>query len=517
MTLLTSRKKRRILQTMVAPRADYLDVYTGEATDFWNVAGDTFNLVLDENLSISAGLNNEGFANRRHQVRALADSGAINIDKYTNRRGRVNYDFLARDYSELGIKSDKELSEEKAEVLKQRRERTELVQERGSGFAQFLGSLAGYMVDPLVIATIPYSTAGAALKGLSLLGRTMMVAKNEAILGVVSELAIQPLVSHYKHDINSPYEMEDALQSIVMAGAGAAALGGIVGGISGYIGKVREKTALLDLEKDLIERFPSTFKGLMELSPEERAATLKSLGESLGEDVLNETQLGQLMNKMEIDEEGKTALKILKDFEEELKANPEKRKFDSATVKEDYLNALKFELMTIASRSIQKSDGSIEYTLQKGSIETKVKEDYIVELKKDISNLEQGKKLSEKRQQELWKQTFIAEAEIDIKYLKEKQKKTKEFNEPKSVDRTEPEKPKVIKLKSGTASQKEKEVISNMDGAEEYGNLLAEVEGLEDATFIKGGEVVNTKQYMKNIDNDLAGIDSILECSIGKL
>ena len=193
-------------------------------------------------------LNLEGFSQRKQQVKELGNSGAFDINKYTSGVGDVNYNKLGEDFPEFKLKTDRELFDERKALLKQRRDYAQDVFERGNGMAQFLGMANAFMLDPINIATMPIATAGTAAKGLSTIGRAIQVGRNEAGLAVAAELMIQPLVYQHKHAIDSPFEFTDALANIATAATGAFAIGSAVGGISGYLKAVREKTADLPLD-----------------------------------------------------------------------------------------------------------------------------------------------------------------------------------------------------------------------------------------------------------------------------
>jgi len=208
--------------------------------------------VFDEELSISSMLNMEGFNQRKSQVKELGDSGAFNISNYTSPVGDVDYERISTDFPDFKIKNDQALFDERKSLLKRRREYSQDVFDRGNGMAQFLGMATGYMLDPINIATMPIATAGVAVKGLGTLGRAITIGKNEAGLAVAAELMIQPLVYQHKHDIDSPFEFKDALINIATAATGAAVIGSAVGGISGYIKAVREKTVDLPLDDDAV-------------------------------------------------------------------------------------------------------------------------------------------------------------------------------------------------------------------------------------------------------------------------
>lgn len=200
-----------------------------------------FQYNVDENLSISGALNKEGLAQRRQALRNLIDEGQVNIRDYTDKRGRVDYDSLSVQYD--SIKSTEQIAEEREEMLRKRRERNQDVIERGSGFAQFLGALSAFALDPVNAATLPFSSAAVAARSLSWIGKGLAVARREGAINVATELAIQPLVYNHRSDIESPYSWRDAVENIGMAAIGGAGLGFVSGGVSGYLRAVSQKAS----------------------------------------------------------------------------------------------------------------------------------------------------------------------------------------------------------------------------------------------------------------------------------
>lgn len=205
---------------------------------------ETFNaslgMVIDEGLSSSGMMNREGLQDRNKQINAMIQSGAESADPFTDARGRFSYNDFAENKKIPGIKTNKELNEERNKILADRRTYANDVIERGSGMAQFLGAANGYMLDPINVASMGLSGAVVGAKSLSVMGRALMTAKNTAAIGAVSELAIQPLVYIHKQDIESPYAATDAITAIATTALGAGLLGGVAGGISGYLGRARK-------------------------------------------------------------------------------------------------------------------------------------------------------------------------------------------------------------------------------------------------------------------------------------
>ena len=192
--------------------------------------GSAFGFVIDEELSVSSLLNRQGYQDRNEQIFKMSNEG-FDLKPYTDITGEIDYDRISEDTGL--IKTNRELYDERTEILRKRREENQDVIERGNGFAQFLGSMGGYMLDPINVATMAIGV-GTAYKGMSTLSQALMTGRNTAAIALASESAIQPLVYKHKHDINSPYEFNDALMAIGTTAVGAGLLGGAMGGISGY-------------------------------------------------------------------------------------------------------------------------------------------------------------------------------------------------------------------------------------------------------------------------------------------
>ena len=235
MPFVSERDIRYIEQQLPAP-----EEYVPKSL-FSETVGAAFQYAVDEELSISNALNREGFRQRQEQVRELVDKGEIDLDRFTNRRGRIDYDRISDIYD--SVKSTAQLDEERAEFLADRRERNQEIIERGSGVAQFIGMAGAFVLDPINIATMPLGFIGTTGRGLSVIGKALTVGRNEAMIATAAELGIQPFVYAHKHKIDSPYSMYDAATNIAAAAAGAGILGTFTGGLAGYLGRVRERSA----------------------------------------------------------------------------------------------------------------------------------------------------------------------------------------------------------------------------------------------------------------------------------
>jgi len=224
MPILSNQDQRDYYQNLLGPQE------VREDPTFFETMGSAFGFVIDEELSVSSLLNRQGYDDRNEQIFKMSSEG-FDLKPYTDITGEIDYDRISEDTGL--IRTNRELYDERTEILRKRREENQDVIERGNGFAQFLGSMGGYMLDPINVATMGIGV-GTAYKGMSTLSQALMTGRNTAAIALASESAIQPLVYKHKHDINSPYEFNDALMAIGTTAIGAGLLGGAMGGISGY-------------------------------------------------------------------------------------------------------------------------------------------------------------------------------------------------------------------------------------------------------------------------------------------
>lgn len=213
-----------------------------EKAGFSEVFGVSFDRVIDEDLSISSALNREGWNTRKSLIDEMISSGEISDPaKYRTNHGRMptlDYDKIARELENPDIKTDEQLTEERNQVLAERREYADDVVSRGSGMAQFLGSMSAYMLDPFNLLSVGVAAPATTLRATTTLGRVALTAKNTALTEGAVELGIQGLVSQHKNDIDSPYTAADALANIGMAAGGGAVLGGVAGGLAAWLSRV---------------------------------------------------------------------------------------------------------------------------------------------------------------------------------------------------------------------------------------------------------------------------------------
>lgn len=246
MPFVSSQGQRETLQS-ISPLIDI------PQADFSETFAASLGQVFDENLSISGMMNREGWGERKRLIKEQIAADNIKWGDYTDIDGHFNWNAAAEALNDPAIKTDAVLSAERKTLLDSRRRYADDVIERGGGMAQFLGAANAYALDPVSILTMPLAAPVTTAKSLSIVGRALLTARGAAGIEVATELAIQPLVYNHKLDIESPYSVGDAIGAIGMAAVGGAALGGITGGISGYLRSVREAAEELPQSDDLVQ------------------------------------------------------------------------------------------------------------------------------------------------------------------------------------------------------------------------------------------------------------------------
>jgi len=209
------------------------DPLTQSETSFGEVFAASFGTVADEEMSSSSMLNTQGYRDRENTLKDMVDGG-FDVRPYQDGTGVIDYDAISL-ATDGAIKTDLQLFTERRDLLAKRRAYSEDVVARGNGLAQFVGSMTGYMLDPLNVVTLPLGAPASVLRGLSTMAQVGRIAATEAAIGAATELAIQPLVFKHKNEIGSPYEVSDAISAILTTAVGGAALGGVAGGIAGLL------------------------------------------------------------------------------------------------------------------------------------------------------------------------------------------------------------------------------------------------------------------------------------------
>ena len=353
---------------------------------FGETMGAAFRFTRDEGLSTSSFMNNEGYAIRREQMNKLKEEG-FDVSKYIDDTGAVNYDNLS---SATGlVKSDLQIFTERNELLEKRRNESEDVMARGSGFAQFLGMTGGYMTDPVNVASLPFGGVGTAVKGMSVLSRALIGARNASAVAIASEAAIQPLVYKHKHDIGSPYEVSDAIQAIAFTAIGAGVLGGAAGGISGYLAKTAESTA--PVFAPVFPQAPLAYKSPMIAGRPAGAQTFENIGK-FKEELITEAKAKLI---------GPAGQKLTRGEEKKLRGELSNLEFDLAKAKKPptKIKARKDEPARVAKQKVLQ--GEVKRLEENIARTQKLLDDSQAtrEYNKAIIRLEEGKLTPELQQQ----------------------------------------------------------------------------------------------------------------------
>jgi hypothetical protein len=435
--------------------------------------------------------------------------------------------------------------------LRQRREYAEDVIERGSGYAQFFGMATGFMLDPINIATLPIATAGVSAKGLGVLASAMNVAGREAALATSAELAIQPLVYNHKLDIESPYSVEEALMAIGGAAVGGALLGGAAGGLAGYFRKVSQKS------RETLEPAINSTEEMAITTLERVAEDIDAIKEStIYSDMANDyAEISASYDKY-VDDITPPLVesrdKLIRNVQKEIDTLEKQPKFgrkiseygglnQEAWFKESGLNKKEFGSLKggfgkpfwrtgnagltpdqLAERLVE--DGFISGYDQREAIsfvdDLLRMGDRIADPDAELRLLQLNESfdaLSKTSDQDL--KTFYEEAvamdmENDIQILREYEAKRTRFNEPSRVMENYFD-PQPQKAASATVTERERDILERNGLAEDYDAAVQAFRNIDDPQLFVDGEFINANDFMKQIDDEIEGINSVLECTLG--
>jgi hypothetical protein len=542
MPFISQKDNRQRMQTYTP--AEYIEI-----PEFSEVFNASVGLAIDEGLSISGYLNNELYRERNQKINTLREEG-FDVRKYRDRKGRMDYDRLSRDTDNY-IETDSVLREKRNEKLRQRREYSEDVIERGSGYAQFFGMATGFMLDPINIATLPFATAGVSAKGLGVLASAMNVAGREAALATAAELAIQPLVYSHKLDIESPYSTEEALMAIGGAAIGGGLLGGVAGGLAGYFRKVGQKS------REVLEPEINSPEEMAIVTLERVAEDIEAIKEStIYSDMANDyAEISASYDKY-VDDITPPLVesrdKLIRNVQKEINTLEKQPKFgrkiseygglnQEAWFKESGLNKKEFGSLKggfgkpfwrtgnagltpdqLAEKLVE--DGFISGYDQREAISF-VEDllrmgDRIADPDAELRLLQLNESfdaLSKTSDQDL--KTFYEEAvamdmENDIQILREYEAKRARFNEPSRVIENYFD-PQPQKAASATVTERERDILERNGLAEDYDAAVQAFRNIDDPQLFVDGEFINANDFMKQIDDEIEGINSVLECTLG--
>jgi len=545
MTFVYEKSQRSILQTIpkaeeMQPEASFGEVYTA-----------AFRHAVDEEMSISGGLNREGYRQRQNEVRRLIDEGQItNVDDYTDQMGELDYFVLSQSFD--SIKSDEQLAEERNTFLAEERKKNKEVMERGSGLAQFLGYASAFVIDPVNLATLPVSTAVTGARALSWFARGLAVAKREGALAVATELAIQPLVYEHKKNIDSPYSWKDAVSNIGIAAVGSYGVGFATGGLAGYLKAVRAKTEpFVDpIRDDMAMRSLDDLSDYITKVEAQRFVPSKILDDEYGRYVAKEYEdLGKLRRQTirELNKEIKqtqkqqtTILRMIADM-----GGLSQKDWVSQGVDPGYFTkagAIR-KGMRPGSPLFRAKGGMTPEDLAERLMEENVFTDGLVDDNRAIDyvhaaltdpekpfNLEASTKLEDlqRRLQEIeeatdddaleniYKRAGEERIEANLESLRELEINLQQMNAPSRSEDFYFD-PKPTKVAAQSVSERERMVLDKLGITDEYDEAMEAYQRTENRVIWDEaeGKLVDADEVMKEIDDEIAGLDDVLRCSIG--
>ena len=507
--------------------------------------GETFSasvgLTIDEDLSISKSLNREGWQNRQELIRQKIDEDVLNRDNYLDRRGRFDYNRAATDLNDPHIKTDDVLEVERREMLAGRRKYAEDVIARGNGMAQFLGMANAFMLDPISIATMPIALPATAAKSLSILGRSLLTARNAAVIETATELAIQPFVYEHKQDIESPYTYKDALVNIAGAAIGAAALGGVAGGVSGYLRKVRgevEAKGVITPEVESALENMARMQESIDYGRSQRATYDVAMddydkvlqGEYDSYLTASKKTVIELENKIKAEGgESETLEAFIKNkggLRREIMeaegvdpasfksggSKPLFRKTGGRTPDEiaEALNEINFRGggMT-ANKVVDMVDGITRGT---DELMDDAAASNIEFYRRQIDDLSASN--DEVYLESIYRGARENDVQADIDYLEALEVERELVKRPQVTpdQYAVPERPKAA---AASASQREAFILDETGMTNDFNADMQRFNELENPRIIQNDEMVNAGEFMKSIDDELEGIDSVLTCTYG--
>lgn len=531
--------------------SEQFQAFTPDKTpDFGEVYGAAVGQVFDEGLSISALLNREGEATRRMLIDEKVRKGEIDREDprfITRERGSLNYSAIAHHLKDPSIKTDDQIREERNAMLKQRREYAQDVMARGSTTAQVLGGLTGFVLDPISIATVGIAAPLTAAKSLTVLGRAARTARNAAIIEGSIELGLQAFVYDHKQEIDSPYDASDVLANVAMAATGAAVLGGVAGGLSGWLDKVLKHSDTLLPEDEVLaaQKYLIRMKENLEFAKKAEAlpevdiqaiqarvmADAREEILSIQDSVLREADeelmpiAGEVMSRGDL----KTLRAEKNHLEYELSKiqKPGADEFKEAAAKVKAENPrMKARAQKEEARKIVDSSHAQEVDVYKSRlaiIERQIqRHETAAEARADLARIDQG--IIPTRYQKI-AHARIAEALVkrDVEFLRTMQQKREELARPDPI-RTEtpedmPDAPKAAApKKAGEAGQtltRERDLLQRAGLEKEFDADMAALKALKNPIIEIDGEQINVNDMIKTLDDEIEGLESVLTCTIG--
>ena len=190
-----------------------------------------------------------------------------------------NLEALRERFPDANIRNRDEIDTDIASQAKAYRDEFEEVYSYADPYAGFFGTLGGAaaasMADPINIMTLPLGAGRVA--GASFIKGLGIVAARSFGIGVATEAALQPFVYDYKKEIESPYDLQDALFNMAAAGIGEGLLNGLGHSIGRGFTKLAGKQELPDTHET--RRLRKDIQTLLELQTFADETGAKTVGE----------------------------------------------------------------------------------------------------------------------------------------------------------------------------------------------------------------------------------------------
>jgi len=495
------------------------------APDFTETYDAALGLVIDEGLTISTFLNREAKRERNQQVNTLINEGGYDRNTYDVAGGGFDYDLFARNTGL--VKTDYELHTERNEMLARRRAYSESVTSGGGGVANFLGAAHGYMIDPLNAATMGVSTSVAAARSLTLAARMAQTGLKTAAVATATEAAIQPFVFNYKESINSPYSAGDALAAIGLTAVGGFGLGAGFSGVTGMFKKARmERAAARD--EVLAQKMDGIVRNL-EHGREVRGASPTIKASRVVADAKVEPEVA--------------AVELSKDLESQI-AQIEKESVSVAMFlkREGGVNVSDFDLDSVLPRKqggkpLYRKKGGMDVETVREKLEGEgwhLTNEEVIELIQDISHgrktpyLDQdagakkgqlehelgevSRAIDEGAEKDLFRTAFKADVEADLDTFRAMDDAAAEF-ENRQAPRPEDARP-VPKAPNHT-SQRQADILQGQELLDSFNRAMDDYHSLDNPKVSVDGEYVDGGVFMKQIDEEIDGLESVLVCAVG--
>ena len=195
-----------------------------------------------------------------------------------------NLEELKKRFPDANIRNRDEIDSDISSQAQFLRDEFERNYQAADGWDGFMGTLAGgavaSMADPINIMTMPLGVGKVA--GAGFFKAVGVVAARSFGIGAATEASIQPFVYNYKKDIESPYELSDAIFNITAGGIGNSLLSGAGHAITKGFDVLRGKVDLPDTyENRRLSGYIETIQEMQRFTDESNAKTVAELDSHL--------------------------------------------------------------------------------------------------------------------------------------------------------------------------------------------------------------------------------------------